>query len=197
MRKLVVFNSVSLDGYFVDMNGDMSWAKNAIPDAEWDAFVAGNAKGGGMLLFGRATYEFMAGYWPTSFAMENDPIVAAGMNALPKVVFSRTLDQASWNNTRLVKGAMAAEVRRMKAEPGPDMAILGSGSIVSQLAQAGLIDEYQIVVIPVVLGKGRTMFDGVKEKLTLKLTKSRTFANGNVLLCYEPMAPVRSLQGRA
>jgi dihydrofolate reductase len=83
---------------------------------------------------------------------------------------------------------MAAEIRTMKKEPGPDMVILGSGSIVSQLAQEGLIDEYQIVVNPVVLGKGRTMFDGIKEKLTLKLTKTRTFGNGNILLCYEPMA---------
>ena len=103
-------------------------------------------------------------------------------------MFSRTLDKASWNNTKLVKGDMAAEIRKMKKEPGKDMAIMGSGSIVSQLAQEGLIDEYQIVVIPVVLGKGRTMFDGIKEKLSLKLTKTRTFGNGNVLLCYEPMA---------
>lgn len=120
-------------------------------------------------------------------ASTNDPIVAERMNALPKVVFSRTLDQGSWSNTTLVKGDMVAAVRRMKHEPGKDMAILGSGSITSQLAQEGLIDEYQIVVNPVVLGEGRTMFDGIKEKLTLKLTKTRTFGNGNVLLCYEPM----------
>ena len=83
---------------------------------------------------------------------------------------------------------MAAEVRKMKQEPGPGMAILGSGSIVAQLAEEGLIDQYQIVVNPVVLGKGRTMFDGIKDKLSLKLTKTRSFGNGNVLLCYEPMA---------
>lgn len=116
------------------------------------------------------------------------PIVAERMNSMPKVVFSRTLDKASWNNTKLVKGDMAAEVRKMKKEPGEGMAILGSGSIVSQLAPEGLIDEYQVVVNPIVLGKGRTMFDGVKEKLNLKLTKTRTFGNGNVVLCYEPMA---------
>ena len=110
------------------------------------------------------------------------------MNNLPKVVFSRTLDKASWNNTKLVKGDLAAEIRKMKKEPGEDMAILGSGSIVSQLAQEGVIDEYQVVVNPVVLGKGRTMFDGIKEKLTLKLTKTRTFGNGNVLLTYAPAA---------
>jgi dihydrofolate reductase len=188
MRRLVVFDSVSLDGYFVDANGEVSWAKNETPDPEWEAFVSENAKGGGMLLFGRKTYELMASYWPTPFALQNDPVVAGGMNASPKVVFSRTLREVSWANTQLVRGDLAAEVRRMKADPGPDMAILGSGSLVSQLAPEGLIDEYQIVVTPVVLGKGRTLFDGIPEKLAFRLTKSRAFRNGNVLLCYEPGA---------
>ena len=188
MRKLIVFNHVSLDGYFTDAKGDMSFAQNAIPDAEWDAFVAGNASGGGMLLFGRITYELMASFWPTPFAAENMPVVAERMNNLQKVVFSRTLDEVSWNNTRLVKGDMTGEIRKMRKEEGADMVIFGSGSIVSQLAQEGLIDEYQIVVDPVALGKGRTMFDGIKEKFHLKLTNTRTFGNGNVLLCYEPMA---------
>lgn len=106
---------------------------------------------------------------------------------MPKVVFSRTLDQVSWNNTKLVKGDLPGEVRKMKEEPGDGMVILGSGSIVSQLTQQGLIDEYQVVVNPIVLGKGRTMFEGVKEKLTLRLTKTRAFGNGNVFLCYERM----------
>jgi dihydrofolate reductase len=188
MRKLIVFNHVSLDGYFVDSNGDMSWAKADHQDAEWDAFVTENASGGGVLVFGRITYELMASFWPTPFAIENMPVVAEGMNNMPKIVFSRTLDQASWNNTKLVKGDPAAEMRKLKQEPGEGMAILGSGSIVSQLAREGLIDEYQIVVNPVVLGAGRTMFEGVKEKLSLKLTKTRAFGNGNVLLCYEPAA---------
>jgi dihydrofolate reductase len=186
MRKLAVFNNVTLDGYFVTMNGDMSWAHKQ--DAEWNAFVQGNASGGGELLFGRITYEMMASYWPTPHAIKNFPVVAEGMNNLPKVVFSRTMDKASWSNTKLVKGDLAAEVRKMKKEPGKDMVILGSGSIVSQLAQQGLIDEYQVAVNPIVLGKGRTMFDGIKDKLTLKLTKTRPFANGSVVLCYEPAA---------
>lgn len=186
MGKLIVFNSVSVDGFFVDMNGDMSWAHNANEDAEWDAFVAGNASGGGVLVFGRITYEMMAGYWPTPAAMKSSPEVAEGMNHLAKVVFSRTLDTASWSNTRLVKTSPAAEIRRMKKEPGKDMAILGSGTIVSLAAQEGLVDEYQVVVIPVVVGKGRTMFEGISKRLRLKLKTVRSFRNGNVLLCYEP-----------
>jgi dihydrofolate reductase len=186
MRKLVVFNMVSLDGFFVDSKGDMSWAhKN---DAEWNAFVNDNASGNGVLVFGRITYELMASYWPTPMALQNSPVVAKGMNDMPKVVFSRTLDKASWGNTKLVKGDLAAEVRKMKKEPGPDMVILGSGSIVSQLAEHNLIDEYQIALSPIVLGKGRTMFEGVKEKVNLKLTKSRTFGNGTVFTCYQPIA---------
>jgi dihydrofolate reductase len=186
MRKLLVFNSVSLDGYFAGVNGDISWAHKQ--DAEWNAFVAENATGGGVLVFGRITYELMASYWPTPQALENDPVVAERMNNLQKVVFSRTLDKASWKNTTLLKGDPPAEIRKMKKEPGPDMVIFGSGTIVSQLAQEGLIDEFQIVLSPIVLGKGRTMFDGVKDKVTLKRTKTRAFANGNVLLCYEPTA---------
>ncbi len=185
MRKLFVFNNVTLDGYFTDANGDMSWAhKN---DPEWNAFAADNAKGGGTLLFGRITYELMASFWPTPAALESMPEVAEGMNNLPKVVFSRTLDKAKWNNTKLVKSGLVEEVRKMKSEAGEDMVILGSGSIVSQLSEHGLIDEYQMVVSPIVLGKGRTMFDGVRKRLPMKRTKLRAFENGNVLLCYEPL----------
>ena len=187
MRKLVVFNQISLDGYFTDAQGDMSWAHNANKDDEWDAFVAGNAKGGGLLVFGRITYDLMLSYWPTSMAMQNDPVVAERMNNLPKVVFSRTLDQATWSNTKLIKHDLAGEVRQLKNESGVDLVIMGSGSLVAQLTQERLIDEYQMIVIPVVLGNGSTMFDGIRDSINLKLVNSRTFRNGNVLLCYEPM----------
>jgi dihydrofolate reductase len=185
MRKLVTYTMVSLDAYFTDANGDMSWAHKK--DPEWQAFVSENASGGGQLLFGRVTYDLMASFWPTPFAAQSNPIVVERMNSLPKIVFSRTLDKASWNNTTLVTGDLTTEVRKLKREPGPNMTIMGSGSIVAQLADAGLIDEYQIVVSPLVLGNGRTPFEGVKKKLPLKLTHSRAFGNGNVVLCYEPM----------
>jgi dihydrofolate reductase len=181
----MVFNQVSLDGYFTDKKGDMSWAHK--DDPEWNAFASENAKGGGVLLFGRKTYEMMASFWPTPAALEQMPAVAEGMNNLPKVVFSRTLDKATWKNTKLVKGDLVAEVRKMKKAPGGDMVILGSGTIVSQLTQAGLIDEYQFVVDPIVLGQGRTLFEGVKDKLNLKRTNARTFSNGNVVLTYQPV----------
>jgi dihydrofolate reductase len=184
MQKLVVFNHVSLDGYFVDANNGMSWAKSEANDAEWNAFVAENAKGDGTLLFGRVTYEMMASYWPTPIADQHHPSVAERMNNLPKLVFSRTLNRASWANTRLLKGDLATEVRKLKQQPGEGMVILGSGTIVAQLAQAGLIDEYQVAINPIILGKGRTMFEGAK--LSLSLTRSRAFGNGNVVLWYQP-----------
>jgi dihydrofolate reductase len=188
MQKLIVFNNVSLDGYFVDAKGSMYWARAAERDKEWDDFVAENASGGGTLLFGRVTYEMMSQYWPSAEALRRDRVVAEGMNNAPKVVFSRTLERASWNNTRLVKSDLVGEVRKMKDESSKGMCILGSGTIVSQLAQAGLIDEFQVVVNPVALGAGRTMFEGVKEKLNLKQTKTRAFANGYVFLSYVPAA---------
>lgn len=187
MPRLTVFNQVSLDGYFTDSYGDMSFAHNARPDAEWDAYVQGNAGGGGALLFGRVTYELMAGFWPTARAAESMPALAAHMNRLPKVVFSRTLDSVSWNNTTLVKGELATEVRKLKDRPGPDMVILGSGSLVSQLAADGLIDEYHVVVNPVAIGGGRALFEGLKSKLPLRLTGTRAFGNGIILLTYEPL----------
>lgn len=188
MRKLIVFNHVTLDGYFVSASGDFRWASKGNDDPEYSAFVAENASGGGQLLFGRVTYELMASYWPTALADQHNSAVAKGMNSMSKVVFSRTLNEASWNNTRLVKGDLVSEIRKMKEEPGPGMALLGSGSIVAQLALENIIDEYQMMVDPIALGKGRTMFEGIQEQLSLKLAKTRTFKNGKVYLCFEPAA---------
>jgi dihydrofolate reductase len=120
----------------------------------------------------------MIQYWPTPMAAKNDPVVAEQMNNLQKVVFSRTLKEATWKNTTLVNGDLAAEVRKLKEGSGHDMVILGSGSIVAQLAQEGLIDEFQIVVQPVVLGSGETLFAGVKDAVDLSLGKTRTFPSG-------------------
>jgi len=185
MRKLIAFNHITLDGYFVSANGDMSWAHGGSDDAEYQAFVAENASSGGQLVFGRVTYQIMASYWPTPQAIEQNPAVAARMNRMSKVGFSRTLDSVSWSNTTLIKDDLVAAVRMLKQQPGPGMAILGSGSIISQLAPERLIDEYHVVVNPVVLGAGRTMFDGVKSRLNLKLVQTRAFRNGKVCLSYE------------
>jgi dihydrofolate reductase len=184
MRKLHVFNNVTLDGFFTDAKSDMSWAHKQ--DEEWNAFASANASGQGELLFGRVTYEMMAAFWPTPQAAQMLPKVAEGMNAMRKTVFSRTLDAVSWQNTTLLKGDLVTEVKALKQQPGPDLVILGSGSIVSQLTGARLIDEYQLVVNPVVVGKGRTLFETVEGRVSLTLTRTRAFKNGNVVLWYEP-----------
>ena len=184
MRRLSVFNNVSLDGYYTDARNDMGWAHDNANDPEQVEFVKGNAQGRSLLVFGRITYEMMAAWWPTPGAAQRMPEVAKGMNEAPKLVFSRTLDRADWSNTTLLKGDPAAEIARIKQTPGPDLTVLGSGSIVAQLAQARLIDEVQLMICPVVLGSGKSQFGGVTGKPLWTLSRSRTFKNGRVFLAY-------------
>ena len=183
MRELIAFNFITLDGYFQGPNGDLSWHRHG---AEENEFAAGNLQHGATLLFGRVTYEMMAGYWPTPAAMENDPEVAKGMNKAEKIVFSKTLKKAEWSNTKIVKDNIAEEIKKMKQESGKGMTLLGSGSIITQLAEQGLIEEYQIMVDPVALGAGTPIFKGLKHKLDLQHVDTRTFKSGVVLLSYRP-----------
>lgn len=136
------------------------------------------------LLFGRTTYEMMAGYWPTATA--EDPVIARSMNALPKIVFSSSLKKADWNNTRVMNRIDPGEIARLKEQPGRDMVIYGSGIIVSTLTWLGLIDEYRLIVNPVILGNGKPLFNGLTERLSLKLREAKELGSGNVLLRYEP-----------
>lgn len=186
MGRLSMFNNVSLDGFFTDREGTTRWAHERKPDEEWTAFTSENASGGGALLFGRITYGEMESFWPTPQAHKMMPVVAQRMNDMQKFVFSRTLHKPTWNNTTVLKGDPAAEVRKLKTEGGPDLTIMGSGTIVSPLAAAGLIDEYKFVINPLSLGMGRTLFEGAPKQLNLKLISSRSFKNGNVYLVYEP-----------
>jgi dihydrofolate reductase len=183
MGKLHVFNTISLDGFFTDANGDMSWAHGGNDDAEWNEFVSGNASGGGALMFGRMTYDMMVAFWPTPAAMQSMPAVAKGMNEMRKYVVSRTMKHAAWQNTSVVTGDIAAEVRRLK-ESEADVTILGSGSVVSQLTEAHLIDSFQLVIKPVIIGKGRSLFETVTDRTVLKRTSERAFRNGNVVVSY-------------
>ncbi len=186
MRKLSVFNTISLDGYFTDANNDMSWAHAHHDDDEWNAFVQGNASAGrSVMVYGRVTYEMMASFWPTPVAEQQMPVVAKHMNGLPKIVFSNSLNEATWANTTLIKGQAVDEMRRLKNEPGDNLTILGSGQLIASFTQEGLIDSYQLVVKPVALGGGRTIFEGVMGKPNFKLVSSRPFNNGNVVLNYD------------
>jgi len=183
MRKVFLFNMITLDGFFEGPNQDISWHH---VDDEFNEFAIEQLNEIGTLLFGRVTYQGMASYWPTEFAIKDDSIVAGLMNSLPKLVFSKTLDKAEWNNSRLVKENAAEEVSKLKGQPGKDIAIFGSSDLAVTLAERGLIDEYRIIVNPVFLGSGTPLLKGIKDKLNLKLLKTRTFKSGNVLLYYEP-----------
>lgn len=183
MRKLTVFNFITLNGFFKGPNEDISWHKHGGEESDYSAE---GLKSGNTLLFGRVTYEMMASFWPTPIAMDSFPSVAKGMNKAEKIVFSRTLKKVEWNNTKVVKGNIVEEIKKMKQMPGKDMTLLGSGSILTQVAEQGLIDEYQIMVDPIALGEGTPIFKGIKHGLNLMLTKTRTFKSGAVLLCYQP-----------
>jgi dihydrofolate reductase len=183
MRKVFLFNMVTLDGFFEGPNQDISWHH---VDDEFNEFAIDQLHEIDTLLFGRVTYQGMASYWPTEFAISNDPVVAGLMNNLPKIVFSKTLEKADWNNSRLVKENAAEEVSKLKQQPGKDIAIFGSSDLAVTLAENHLIDEYRIIVNPVFLGSGTSLLKGIKERLNLKLLKAKTFKSGNVLLYYAP-----------
>lgn len=183
MRKLSVFNFITLNGFYKGINGDISWHKHG--GEEEGEYSKEAANSGSTLLFGRVTYEMMAAFWPTPQAAQAFPEVAVGMNKAEKIVFSRTLDKADWNNTRIIKDNIVDEVRKLKQMPGVGITILGSGSIVTQLVEQGLIDEYQVMIDPVAIGEGTPMFKGLSRNLELKLTSSRTFKSGVVLLIYQ------------
>ncbi len=183
MGKLTVFNFVTLNGYYAGPGGDISWHRHG---KEESTYAEEGAKSESILLFGRVTYQMMASYWPTPQAKKDLPGVAEGMNRSEKIVFSRTLRNADWENTRLIKDNLVDEVKKLK-KGKKDITILGSGSIVTQLAEAGLIDHYQIMVDPVALGSGIPIFNGMKKELDLQLTSTRAFKSGVVLLTYEPM----------
>ena len=184
MRKLNVFNFVTLNGFFEGPNHDISWHRHGGEENKYsdDSLQAEN-----ILLFGRKTYEMMYSFWPTPMAAEMFPETSKGMNKSEKIVFSNSLKKAEWNNTKVIGGNIVEEMRRLKKTKGKDMTILGSGSIVSLFAEAGLIDNFEIMIDPIVIGNGTPIFNGIQNKLDLKLTDTRTFKTGVVLLSYKPL----------
>jgi dihydrofolate reductase len=185
MRKIIAFTNVSVDGYFAGPNGEIDFFKNN--DDEVREFTQSQANSSATLIFGHTTYEMMAGFWPTPDAIRNDPVVAGVLNNVPKIVFSKTLkpvkDGPVWKNVRVLHEINREEIARLKDQGSRDFVILGSGTIVQQLANLGLIDEYQLLVHPVILGTGKYLFKGVN-RMNLKLLDIRTFGSGKVFLKY-------------
>jgi dihydrofolate reductase len=181
MRKIIVSNLVSLDGFFEGPGKELDWF--AVEEEFFD-FARNQLFEVDTILFGRVTYEMMAAYWPN--ATSDDPVITGKMNSLQKIVFSKTLSAVEWNNSKLVKENIAEEIIKLKQQPGKDIIIFGSGNLVSSLMQQGLIDEYRVILNPVILGNGNPLFKGLHDKLTLKLLKTKTLCSGVVILYYEP-----------
>lgn len=184
MRKIILFNLISLDGFFEGPNREIDWHN---VDSEFNQFATDQLNSADTLVFGRRTYNLMASYWPTKAAINDDPIVAGLMNGIDKIVFSHTLKSADWQNTRLINNHPAAAIASLKNSPGKDIFIFGSSDLAVSLLPGHLIDEIRLMVNPILLGSGRTMFNGLKNRVNLKLIGTRTFKSGNVLLFYQPI----------
>ncbi|MGZ4808890.1 MAG: dihydrofolate reductase family protein [Thermoanaerobaculia bacterium] len=197
MRRIVVFDRVTADGYFAGLDGNLNWV---VPDEEIDKAGAAGIPATDTVLFGRRTYEMFASFWPHALDESStapDPhrpggrspamrAMAVFLNEANKFVFSRSLKNASWRNSQIVHELDPLEIEAMKRMPGKDMIIFGSGSIVSKLAEHGLVDEYRFVVCPVLLGSGRSLISGVSKTARLSLLDATTYPSGNIALRYVP-----------
>ncbi len=189
MRKLIVTMWVTLDGFIAGTNGEMNWVgefyDEAMGNYEMDLVSAADT-----LVLGRVTYQSFAGAWPhvpdNPNASQGEIDYAHKLNAMRKIVFSKTLDSVEWNNSTLAKEITPAEITQLKQEQGRDMVIYGSASIVQALTNLGLIDEYQLLVHPLVLGGGKPLFQNIKDRVKLKLVQSKTHPSGVVALTYQP-----------
>jgi dihydrofolate reductase len=179
MRKVIVSILVSLDGSFEGPNKELDWH---VWDDEMEKYMGDFLNTVDAILLGCVAYQLLANYWPSS--NEN---LAPMLNNLPKIVFSRTLEKVEWNNSRLIRENIKEEILKLKQQPGKDLVLFGGANIASTLNELGLIDEYRIIVNPVVLGNGKPFFKDVKDKFSLKLSGAKSFSCGNVILNYQPI----------
>jgi dihydrofolate reductase len=187
VRKIITTTWVTLDGFIAGPNEEMDWV---MVDEEMGKYEDDMVSNADTLLLGRVTYQSFAGSWPH---VPDNPAVspeekeyARKLNAMHKIVFSKTLPTVEWNNSTLVKEVIPEEITKLKQEPGRDMLVYGSASIVQTLTNYGLIDEYQILVHPVVLGGGKPLWSDILERRKLKLVKTKSFSSGVIGLYYQP-----------
>jgi len=186
-----MFMSMSLNGFFEGPNHDIAWHN---VDEEFNEFAIDQLRGTDTILFGRRTYQLFEDAWPKAAddpaTSKSDLEIAHLINNMNKIVFSRTLkkvgEKRNWRNVRLMSEVNPDEINSWKQLPGKDLSV-GGNSLAVSLAQSGLIDEFQIMVNPIALGEGTPLFHGIKQRLNLRLLRTRTFKSGNVLLCYEPL----------
>ncbi len=184
MSSVIYSMMVSLDGYIAGPNGELDWP---IIDEELHTFANEEARDTGTFLYGRRLYEIMADYWPTA---DTDPSIPEYMVEFariwkdkPKIVFSKTLDDVAWNS-RLVRDNIAEEVRKLKEQPGKDLSV-GGATLAATFMQLGLIDEYRLLIHPIILGNGIPFFPPLNDRSSLRLVETRTFRSGVVYLLYQ------------
>lgn len=192
MRKVIVSMNLTLDGFMAGPNWELDWHFSYWND-EMAEEAAQQLSKADTILLGRITYNAMAQYWPLqrlnfSFARQDIPF-ADMMNSHKKIVFSKTLHQTNWHNSLIIKGNMNNNVIQLKKQPGKDIIVFGSGSIVSALVQSGLIDEYQLWIHPLALGDGKLLFKSEKAKPRLKLIRKKEFLSGVKICFYVPDCP--------
>jgi dihydrofolate reductase len=190
MRKISVFIHVTLDGFFSGPNDEIDWFKVIKKDAEWEKHTHKESQSGSTLLFGATTYKMMKGFWPTPAGIQSDPQMAKVMNESPKIVVSKTLksveDEPNWKNVTILRGLNYDTITKLKEDGSRAITILGSGSIIQQFANMDLIDEYELVVVPIILGDGKYLFKHVK-MTEMNLIEVRSFNNGLISLRYQPV----------
>ncbi len=186
MRKVVLFMHLSLDGFAAGPNHELDFMSYDDELAQWADELVQTV---GSPLYGRTTYQLMEGYWPTVLtnpnAKEQTLKHAQWVENVPKIVFSKTLNEVTWNNTRLIKDNIAEEVNKLKQQPGKDLVIFGSPGLSANFLNMGLIDEYQFTIHPVILGDGLSMFNNNTTKSRLKLLDTKTLKSGVITAHYE------------
>ena len=182
MRTVAAFIMVSLDGFFEGPDHGLDWHHVG---EEFNAFAITQLDAADTLVFGRVTYELMAGYWPTDEGLADDAEVATRMNEKPKLVATTTLTDPAWHNTRVMRDPVV-ELGRLRRGRGGDILVLGSARLTTSLAVAGVLDELRLMVNPVALGRGRAIFDSIDRSLPMRLLAVRRFESGNVLLTWRP-----------
>jgi dihydrofolate reductase len=186
MGRVIVSMNITVDGYMAGPDGELDWQFNNWT-TEMGQLLGEQLSQAGTILLGRNTYNALANYWPfagTDLSLSRDDIAYATlMNSYPKMVCSSTLKAAAWQNSTIIKANVFEEIKKLKQQAGKDIIIYGSGTLVQYLAQKRLIDEYRLWIYPVALGRGKPLF---KQKIALKLSSSRQFPSGVLVLTYHP-----------